>query len=104
MGSSQSSEASTKSEQQQSSSPPAPKSPLPAHDRSVPDEGAEDSDDPVDCMLRKAGCLELHYNVQSCMSEHKDWRQCQGAVEAFKQCMASSTQRNVVQAAKEESS
>ena len=32
-------------------------------------------------MLKKAGCLEKHYNVQACMMEHKDWRKCKGEVE-----------------------
>ena len=40
----------------------------------------EDEDDPVDKMLKKAGCLEKHYKVQECMVEHKDWRQCKTVV------------------------
>ena len=40
----------------------------------------EDEDDPVDKMLKKAGCLEKHYNIQACMLENKDWRKCQAEV------------------------
>ena len=40
----------------------------------------EDEDDPVDKMLKKAGCLEKHYNIQACMVENKDWRKCQAEV------------------------
>jgi len=40
----------------------------------------DDEDDPVDKMLKKAGCLEKHYKVQECMVEHKDWRQCKAEV------------------------
>ena len=36
-----------------------------AHDRSIKKHTQEDEDDdPVECMLRKAGCLEQHYSVQ----------------------------------------
>ena len=45
------------------------------HNRAKQSE--EDEEDHVDQMLKKAGCLEKHYNVQSCMVENKDWRKCQ---------------------------
>ena len=41
----------------------------------------EDEDDPVDKMLKKAGCAEQHFNIQACMVEHKDWRKCQTEVQ-----------------------
>ena len=43
----------------------------------------DDEDDPVDKMLKKAGCLEKHYKVQECMVEHKDWRQCKAEVKGI---------------------
>ena len=49
------------------------------HNRSAKHE--EDEEDAVDKMLKKAGCLEKHYNVQACMMEHKDWRKCKGEVQ-----------------------
>ncbi|KAM6985760.1 cytochrome c oxidase assembly factor 4 homolog, mitochondrial [Aplochiton taeniatus] len=54
------------------------------HDRSRSD----DEDDPVDSMISRTGCGELHYAVQECMAEHQDWRKCQGPVQSFKDCMA----------------
>ncbi|XP_063058527.1 cytochrome c oxidase assembly factor 4 homolog, mitochondrial [Engraulis encrasicolus] len=55
------------------------------HDRSR----SEDEDDPVDKMISKTGCAELHYAVQECMAEKQDWRKCQSEVQTFKQCMMS---------------
>ena len=49
------------------------------HNRSKKIEDEED-DDHVDQMLKKAGCLEQHYNIQACMVENKDWRKCQTEV------------------------
>ncbi|KAM3869622.1 cytochrome c oxidase assembly factor 4 homolog, mitochondrial [Diretmus argenteus] len=49
----------------------------------------EDEDDPVDRMISRTGCAELHYAVQECMVEHQDWRKCQGPVRTFKTCMMS---------------
>ena len=57
-----------------------------AHNRSTP----LDEDDPVEKMLRKAGCLEKHYAVQECMFDHKDWRKCQDKVYDFKKCIEAS--------------
>lgn len=54
------------------------------HDRSRKDE-----DDPVDRMITRTGCAELHYAVQECMAEHQDWRACQRQVQTFKDCMSS---------------
>ncbi|XP_015197881.1 cytochrome c oxidase assembly factor 4 homolog, mitochondrial isoform X2 [Lepisosteus oculatus] len=48
---------------------------------------SEDEDDPVDRMISKTGCAELHYAVQECMAEHQDWRKCQRQVQNFKECM-----------------
>lgn len=53
------------------------------HDRSR----SEDEDDPVDKMISKTGCAELHYGVQECMAEHQDWRKCRPEVQNFKDCM-----------------
>ncbi|KAI8122541.1 Peptidyl-tRNA hydrolase [Lucilia cuprina] len=33
--------------------------------------------DPVEVMLKKTGCIELHYKVQECIAETGDWRSCQ---------------------------
>lgn len=47
-----------------------------------------DSDvDPVEVMLKKTGCIELHYKVQECIAESGDWRSCQDKVKEFKACM-----------------
>ncbi|XP_058483778.1 cytochrome c oxidase assembly factor 4 homolog, mitochondrial [Solea solea] len=53
------------------------------HDRSRND----DEDDPVEQMISRTGCAELHYAVQECMAEHQDWRACQSQVRTFKDCM-----------------
>ncbi|XP_030647970.1 cytochrome c oxidase assembly factor 4 homolog, mitochondrial [Chanos chanos] len=50
---------------------------------------SEEEDDPVDQMISKTGCAELHYAVQDCMAEHQDWRKCQSPVQNFKDCMMS---------------
>ncbi|XP_067628501.1 cytochrome c oxidase assembly factor 4 homolog, mitochondrial [Eurosta solidaginis] len=49
--------------------------------------GAHENEDPVELMLKKTGCIELHYKVQECIAERGDWRRCQGVVKDFKQCM-----------------
>ncbi len=54
------------------------------HDRSRKDD---DEDDPVEQMISRTGCAELHYAVQECMAEHQDWRACQSQVQTFKDCM-----------------
>ncbi|XP_015235561.1 PREDICTED: cytochrome c oxidase assembly factor 4 homolog, mitochondrial [Cyprinodon variegatus] len=55
------------------------------HDRSRKD----DEDDPIEQMISRTGCAELHYAVQECMAEHQDWRACQKQVQSFKDCMTS---------------
>jgi len=60
-----------------------------AHDRTVVPSKEED-DDPVEAMLRKAGCLEQHYSVQFCMADNKDWRKCQDVVKDFQTCINNS--------------
>ncbi|MGH0184784.1 UNVERIFIED_CONTAM: hypothetical protein FKN15_026910, partial [Acipenser sinensis] len=44
------------------------------HNRRRP---SEDEEDPVDHMIVKTGCAQLHYAVQDCMAENQDWRKCQ---------------------------
>ncbi|XP_072941330.1 uncharacterized protein [Epargyreus clarus] len=44
-------------------------------------------DDPVESMLKKSGCLELHYKVQECIATTKDWRKCQNEVNDFRVCI-----------------
>ncbi|XP_068187642.1 cytochrome c oxidase assembly factor 4 homolog, mitochondrial isoform X1 [Antennarius striatus] len=56
------------------------------HDRSRKQDN-DDEDDPVDRMISRTGCAELHYAVQECMAEHQDWRACQSQVQTFKNCM-----------------
>ncbi|XP_061659345.1 cytochrome c oxidase assembly factor 4 homolog, mitochondrial [Syngnathoides biaculeatus] len=67
----------------------------PAHDRSAKKKmttGASDDDgeaeDPVERMISRTGCAELHEALQDCMAEHQDWRVCQSHVGAFKKCMS----------------
>nr|CAH7715040.1 unnamed protein product [Callosobruchus chinensis] len=52
-----------------------------------PVHGNEVLSDPVEEMLKKTGCIELHYKVQECMAETRDWRKCQDSVSNFKKCM-----------------
>lgn len=49
---------------------------------------AEEAEDPVDRMISRTGCGELHEALQDCMAEHQDWRVCQSHVGAFKKCMS----------------
>ncbi|XP_022089124.1 cytochrome c oxidase assembly factor 4 homolog, mitochondrial-like [Acanthaster planci] len=53
----------------------------------------DEEDDRVDSMLKKAGCLALHHDVQNCMAEHRDWRQCQKEVARFKECVSTKMPR-----------
>ncbi|XP_061559088.1 cytochrome c oxidase assembly factor 4 homolog, mitochondrial [Phycodurus eques] len=62
------------------------------HDRSAKKmPGASDDDgeaeDPVEQMISRTGCADLHEALQDCMAEHQDWRACQSHVGAFKKCM-----------------
>ncbi|CAG2122284.1 unnamed protein product [Medioppia subpectinata] len=49
--------------------------------------GDDEEEDPLETMLNKTGCKELHYSLQDCMAEHRDWRQCKDLVQQFKECM-----------------
>lgn len=50
--------------------------------------GQQEITDPVEQMLKKTGCMELHFKVQECIAETQDWRKCQNQVSEFKKCMA----------------
>jgi len=65
-----------------------------------PDQDPED-DDPVDSMLRKAGCLELNDKLAICANEHKDWRKCQDILLEFKECMDFSKKKHFVEKPKD---
>lgn len=54
----------------------------------VRETNREDVEDPVEQMLKKTGCMELHYQLQECVAETQDWRKCQEQVQQFKSCMA----------------
>jgi len=47
-----------------------------------------DQEDPVERMLKATGCIQLHYKVQECIAETKDWRKCQKEVHEFRTCMS----------------
>ncbi|CAG2182174.1 unnamed protein product, partial [Oppiella nova] len=59
--------------------------------------GDDEEEDPLETMLNRTGCKELHYSLQTrasiplttqdCMAEHRDWRRCQDLVQKFKDCM-----------------
>ncbi|XP_017785879.1 PREDICTED: cytochrome c oxidase assembly factor 4 homolog, mitochondrial [Nicrophorus vespilloides] len=49
--------------------------------------GTEEITDPVEQMLKRTGCIDLHYKVQECIAETQDWRKCQDQVSIFKECM-----------------
>ncbi|CAK9831127.1 Cytochrome c oxidase assembly factor 4 homolog, mitochondrial [Anthophora retusa] len=53
----------------------------------IPESTQQDVVDPVEEMLKKTGCMELHYQVQECIAETQDWRMCQEQVKKFKVCM-----------------
>ena len=54
----------------------------------------EDPDeDRVERILREKGCLELHYAVQECIADTKDWRKCQNQVQEFRKCIEKSEQK-----------
>lgn len=54
---------------------------------------SEEPEDPVESMLKKTGCIELHYKVQECIAETQDWRKCKNVVDNFKVCMSSYTEQ-----------
>ncbi|XP_026318502.1 cytochrome c oxidase assembly factor 4 homolog, mitochondrial [Hyposmocoma kahamanoa] len=60
-----------------------------------PREKFDNDDDPVESMLKKAGCLELHYKVQECIATTKDWRKCQSEVNDFKDCITKHKQEEM---------
>lgn len=55
---------------------------------------SDDDIDPVEQMMKRTGCLELHYKVQECIAESKDWRKCQKEVNDFKKCFDESRKRS----------
>jgi len=57
--------------------------------------GQQEITDPVEQMLKKTGCMELHFKVQECIAETQDWRKCQEAVGNFKKCMAKYEERRM---------
>lgn len=65
------------------------------HDYSKKPPVTDNDLDPVEEMLKKTGCIDLHYAVQECMAEHRDWRKCQDVVRKFQYCMEQNAkQRN----------
>ncbi|XP_053214585.1 cytochrome c oxidase assembly factor 4 homolog, mitochondrial-like [Panonychus citri] len=50
-------------------------------------EAEEEEDDPVTLAIKRTGCLQLHFDVQECIFETKDWRACKQQVASFKKCM-----------------
>ena len=58
------------------------------------EKNEDDEEDLVEKMLEKVGCAQEHYAVQECMSETRDWRQCQTHVKAFRQCIAKGQAQN----------
>lgn len=54
----------------------------------------DEEEDLVEKMLEKVGCAQEHYAVQECMSETRDWRQCQTHLKAFRQCIAKGQAQN----------
>jgi cytochrome c oxidase assembly factor 4 len=57
------------------------------------DEGQEET---IVEKLTKVGCLELHYKVQDCFFDKKDWRQCQVEIKEFKKCLDENKKRDAV--------
>lgn len=49
----------------------------------------EEDDDP----MAKTGCQALNEAVLLCFDAHKDWRQCQKEIKAFKACFEAYTSR-----------
>lgn len=57
------------------------------HNRTRQPSEDDEEDDPLDRILKKSGCADLHYKVQFCMAEKQDWRQCQVEVKEFRECV-----------------
>ena len=64
----------------------------PTHSRVIKSDD-DDELDPIEQMMKRTGCLELHYKVQECIAETKDWRKCQKEVNDFKKCYDESRKR-----------
>uniref|UniRef100_A0A8C3R043 COA4 factor n=1 Tax=Cyanoderma ruficeps TaxID=181631 RepID=A0A8C3R043_9PASS len=58
-----------------------------------PVSAPQEDEDPLDARIARTGCLEQHRQLQECMAERQDWRQCQEQVRAFGACMARRQQR-----------
>jgi len=58
------------------------------HNYERPVKLSDEEEDPLDTMLNRTGCKELHFSLQDCMAEHRDWRQCQHLVKQFRDCMS----------------
>ncbi|KAK8785082.1 hypothetical protein V5799_008556 [Amblyomma americanum] len=67
------------------------------HDYSKRPSSEDSAVDPVEEMLKKTGCIELHYAVQECMAEHRDWRKCQDEVRNFQSCMERNAKKRATQ-------
>ncbi|XP_026076157.1 cytochrome c oxidase assembly factor 4 homolog, mitochondrial-like [Carassius auratus] len=52
-----------------------------------PHNWSRSQDDPVNGMISRTGCAELHHALQDCMAEHQEGRKCQTEVQKFKECM-----------------
>ncbi|EEB15904.1 predicted protein [Pediculus humanus corporis] len=46
-----------------------------------------EDEDQLEKLMKRTGCLELHYKIQECIAEKQDWRKCQTEVHDFKKCM-----------------
>ncbi|KAJ0169802.1 hypothetical protein K1T71_014408 [Dendrolimus kikuchii] len=55
----------------------------------------EGDDDPVEMMLKRTGCIDLHYKVQECIATTKDWRKCQTEVNNFRDCISKHKQEEL---------
>jgi cytochrome c oxidase assembly factor 4 len=60
---------------------------------SVFEKKNDSEEDPLTLMLKKTGCIDLHYKVQECIAETQDWRKCQDLVKEFKSCMTNYTNK-----------
>lgn len=58
----------------------AESTPVSGHAWNKPAEAVDTDEDPVESMIKKTGCLPLHYAVIDCMADHRDWRKCQPQV------------------------
>ncbi len=47
---------------------------------------SKDEKDAYEVALEKSGCVQFHYALQDCYSEHRDWRKCQKEMSEFKKC------------------